>query len=89
MDILYRCEVSGTCSPAAVSNEAILTVIEPLITSFDVQEVCPGAITIPILTSNFTDVASLSLAFSYNTSTLTYSGYQNVNSLITWKLCLQ
>ena len=79
---LYRCEVSGTCSPVAVSDEAELTVIQPLITSFDVQNVCPGNITIPILTSNFTDVASLSLTFSYNTSTLTYSGYQNVNSLL-------
>jgi len=79
---LYRCEISGTCSPVAISDEAELTVIQPLITSFDVQDVCPGTITIPILTSNFTDVASLSLAFSYNTSTLTYSGYQNVNSLL-------
>ena len=79
---LYRCEISGTCSPVVVSDEAELTVIQPLITSFDVQDVCPGNITIPILTSNFTDVASLSLAFSYNTSTLTYSGYQNVNSLL-------
>ncbi|MCD4697679.1 MAG: hypothetical protein K8S16_15755 [Bacteroidales bacterium] len=79
---LYRCEISGTCSPVAVSNAALLTVTQPLISSFDVQNVCPGTITIPILTSNFTDVASLSLAFSYNTSTLTYSGYQNVNSLL-------
>ena len=79
---LYRCEISGTCSPVAISDEAELTVIQPLITSFDVLDVCPGIITIPILTSNFTDVASLSLAFSYNTSTLTYSGYQNVNSLL-------
>ncbi len=79
---LYRCEISGTCSPDAISDEAELTVIQPLITSYDVQNVCPGNITIPILTSNFTDVASLSLTFSYNTSTLTYSGYQNINSLL-------
>ncbi|MCD4791480.1 MAG: hypothetical protein K8R37_15910, partial [Bacteroidales bacterium] len=79
---LYRCEISGTCSPAVISDEAELTVIQPLITSFDVQNVCPGNITIPILTSNFTDVAAFSLAFTYNTGTLTYSGYQNVNSLL-------
>ncbi len=79
---MYRCEISGTCGPVATSDAATLTVIQPLITSFDIQNVCPGNITIPILTSNFTDVASLSLAFSYDTSTLTYSGYQNVNSLL-------
>jgi len=79
---LYRCVISGTCSPVVVSDEAELTVIQPLITSFDVQNVCPGTITIPILTSSFTDVASLSLTFGYNTSTLTYSGYQNVNPLL-------
>ena len=79
---MYRCEITGTCSPAVISDAATLTVIQPLITSFDVQDVCPGTITIPVLTSNFTDVASLSLAFGYNTSTLTYSGYQNVNSLL-------
>jgi len=79
---LYRCEISGTCSPLVVSNAAELTVIEPLISSFDVSNVCPGTITIPVVASNFTDVASLSLAFGYNVSTLTYSGYQNVNSLL-------
>ncbi len=79
---LYRCVISGECSPDAVSDVAELTVIQPLTTSFDVQNVCPGTITIPVLTSNFTDVASFSLAFSYNTSVLTYSGYQNVNPLL-------
>ena len=79
---LYRCEISGTCTPSDVSNAAMLTVVEPLITSFDVQEVCPGTITIPILTSNFTDVSALSLAFSYNTSALSYLGFQDVNSLL-------
>ncbi|MCF8403923.1 MAG: hypothetical protein K9H58_08260 [Bacteroidales bacterium] len=77
---LYRCEISGTCSPVAVSAEAELTVVEPLTTSFDVENVCPGTISIPVLASNFTDVAAFSLAFTYNTGTLNYSGYQNVNA---------
>ena len=79
---LYRCEVSGTCSPMAVTNAAMLTIVEPLITSFDVQNVCPGTIAIPILTSNFNNVAAFSLTFSYNPSVLTYSGYQNLNTSV-------
>jgi len=76
---LYRCEISGTCDPVAVSDPAMLSVVQPLITSFDVQSVCPGEIHIPVLTSNFTDVAAFSLAFSYNTSVLSWSGYQAAN----------
>ena len=76
---LYRCEVSGLCSPLLTSAVAALTVVQPLVSSFDVQDVCPGNFTIPILTSNFTDVASFSLSFGYNTATLNYLGYQNVN----------
>ncbi|MEZ5083474.1 MAG: hypothetical protein R2750_08500 [Bacteroidales bacterium] len=78
---LYRCEVTGICSPVAVSNEAELIVTEPLITSFDVQNVCPGTLVIPVLTSNFNDVASFSLTFSYNNSVLTYAGFQGLNPL--------
>ncbi len=58
----------------------MLTIVEPLISSFDVQNVCPGTIAIPILTSNFTNVAAFSLTFSYNSSVLTYSGYQELNA---------
>jgi hypothetical protein len=79
---LYRCEIDGTCDPKAVSDPAELTVIEPLITSFDVDEVCPGTISIPILTSNFNDVSAFSLVFSYNTSVLSFSGFDGLNALI-------
>lgn len=80
---LFRSEISGTCSPAVMSNNATLTVVKPLITSFDAPNVCPGSILIPVLTSNFTDVASFSLSFSYNPDILTFTGYQNLNALIT------
>ncbi len=79
---LYRCEVSGTCTPTAVSDAATLTIIEPLITSFNVESVCPGTIAIPILTSNFNNVAAFSLAFSYNASVLTFSGFQGLNAAL-------
>ncbi len=80
---LFRSEISGTCSPVVMSNNAMLTVTKPLITSFDAPSVCPGSILIPVLTSNFTDVASFSLSFSYNPDVLTFTGYQNLNALIT------
>lgn len=79
---LYHCEVSGTCSPPVISIDAMLIIVEPLISSFDVQNVCPGTIAIPILTSNFNNIAAFSLAFSYNSSVLTFSGYQNLNALL-------
>ncbi len=80
---LFRAEITGTCSPVAISNYAVLTVVKPLITSFNAPNVCPGSILIPVLTSNFTDVASFSLSFSYNPDVLTFTGYQNLNALIT------
>ncbi|MCB2219785.1 MAG: hypothetical protein KQI35_05255 [Bacteroidetes bacterium] len=79
---LYRCEISGACSPVEVSDAAELSIVEPLITSFDVQQVCPGSITIPILASNFNNVAAFSLAFNFNASALNYTGYQELNALL-------
>ena len=79
---LYRCEISGTCSPVAVTTNALLTVTKPLITSFDAPNVCPGSILIPVLTSNFTDVASFSLSFAYSSDVLSFTGYQNLNPQI-------
>ncbi|MBE0638138.1 MAG: fibronectin type III domain-containing protein [Bacteroidales bacterium] len=79
---LYRSEITGTCSPVAVTNHALLSVTKPLITSFEAPNVCPGSILIPVLTSNFTDVASFSLSFSYPPDVLAFTGYQNLNPLI-------
>jgi hypothetical protein len=79
---LYRCEVSGSCTPVVVSDPAMLTIIEPLISSFDVESVCPGTIAIPICTSNFNDVAAFSLAFNYNNAVLSFEGYQGLNSIL-------
>lgn len=80
---LYHCEITGTCNPLVISNNALLTVTKPLVTSFDSPNTCPGNILLPVLTSNFTDVASFSLSFSYDPAVLTFTGYQNLNGLIT------
>jgi len=79
---LYKCEISGTCSPPAISSNALLTVIRPLATSFVTENVCPGDIVIPVLTSNFTGVAGFSLVFSFNPDVLSFNGYQNLNTRI-------
>jgi hypothetical protein len=79
---LYRCEISGTCSPVEISDAAELSIVEPLITSFEVQQVCPGSIVIPVLASNFNNVAAFSLAFNFNASALTFNGYQELNALL-------
>ncbi len=76
----YRCVVSGTCTPPATSNGATLTVINPITTTLPTTSVCPGNIVVPVTVTNFTAVAAFSLVFSYNTSVLTYTGYQNLNA---------
>jgi hypothetical protein len=79
---LYKCEVSGTCSPAAWSQVASLQVIKPLITSLQTSNVCPVDILVPVKTSNFTGVAAFSLVLAYNPGVLAFNGYQELNSLI-------
>lgn len=79
---LFRCQLTGTCPPVINSNPALLTVQKPLITSFETSNVCPGNILVPVLTSNFTNVAAMSLVFEYNPAVLTFNGFQNLNALI-------
>lgn len=76
----YRCIISGTCTPAATSNGATLTVVNPITTTLPTTSICPGNIVVPVTVANFTPVAAFSLVFSYNTSVLTYTGFQNLNT---------
>jgi hypothetical protein len=78
----YRCVVSGTCTPPATSNAGTLTVINPVTTTLPTTSVCPGNIIVPVTVTNFTSVAAFSLTFAYNTSVLTYTGYQSLNGAL-------
>jgi RHS repeat-associated protein len=81
----YRCLVSGTCSPVLTSNIVILTVNpvpQVIATTLGSVNTCPGNVIIPLTVNGFTTVGGFSLALGYNTSTLTYSGVQNVNSAL-------
>ncbi len=79
---LYRCKVSGTCNPAVYSNSAMITVLPNIITTCGSATGCPGQFVIPINVSDFIDVASFSLTLNINSSYLTYTGYQNLNSAV-------
>jgi hypothetical protein len=43
---------------------------------------CPGNVVVPIAVTNCNNVAAISLTLQYNTSVLTYTGYQNANAAI-------
>ncbi len=84
----YRCIVSGTCSPTAVSNAATLTVniFTPppptIIVSVGSSAICPGHVIIPVTIQNFINIASFSLALSYNPSSLTFIGLMDTNNAL-------
>ena len=78
----YKCKITGTCTPIIYSNVVTLTVIYPITTTLPTNNFCPGSITVPVTVTNFTGIAAFSLVFSYNTSCLTYTGYQTLNAAI-------
>ena len=80
----YRCVVSGTCEPSAVSNSAMLNVRPTTIhTSIAGTSACPGTeFGVAVSATNFNNVGAISLALNYNPDILTYTGYSNVNSAL-------
>jgi len=78
----YRCIISGECLPEVYTDTVSLTVINPVTTYLPTSGVCPGSITIPVTVTNFTGIAAFSLTFSYNTSFMTYTGYQSLNTAL-------
>ncbi|MCX6303434.1 MAG: cohesin domain-containing protein [Bacteroidetes bacterium] len=78
----YRCRLTGTCAPVVYTNEVTLSVIYPVTTILPTASFCPGNIIVPVTVTNFTGVAAFSLTFSYNSSCLTYNGYQTLNGAL-------
>jgi hypothetical protein len=76
---LYRCELSGTCPSVLSTEPALLTVVKPLVTFFDISSICPGEVPIPVMTEEFNNVAAFSLSFNYNPDLITYTGYRGLN----------
>ncbi len=79
---LYRCVVGGECPPILTSNYAMLTV-DPLpqliSTTAQTHTICNGIIATPVTVVDCNGVGAISLTLAYNTSNLTYLGYQSLN----------
>ncbi len=79
----FRCDViNNVCS--ATSNAATLTVLPVvpfnLTTYAPSMSICPGTdIVVPITVTDFYNVAANSLTLGYNTTVLSYTGFQNLN----------
>ncbi len=78
----YRCKVTGSCLPVVFSDPAVLTVLPNILTTCGTATSCPGRIIIPVNVTDFIGVAAFSLTLSFNSSVLTYAGYQNSNPVL-------
>ena len=78
----YRCRVTGTCLPVAYTNPALLTVTPLIITTCKSVTSCPGEVIVPVTVEDFIGVGAFSMALSYNSSMLAFSGYQNFNATL-------
>ena len=79
---MYRCHIAGTCTPDVFSGTAQLTVTPAAITTapYSVVSSCTGNLYIPLNVTNCNNVGGISLTLLYDTTQLTYDGYQGVNS---------
>ncbi len=80
---LYRCLVSGACSPAAISDEVLLTVnpIPQIITTtIGSTTTMDSLIVLPITVTQCNNVGAISLSLDYDPSVLEYVGFSNKNS---------
>nr|NQU91666.1 T9SS type A sorting domain-containing protein [Bacteroidota bacterium] len=79
---LYRCVVGGTCTPATISDFALLTVTyipPPQIIHTTVGSVassCTGNIHLPVMVEDFNGVAAFSLTLYCNPGVLQFDSYQ-------------
>jgi hypothetical protein len=70
--LITLCIASFGCIPSLLTAQAILTKMDSL-------SRCPDSLVMPVTVDNFQGVASLSLKINYDTISLTYKGYQNLN----------
>jgi hypothetical protein len=78
---LYRCTVSGTCTPTVYSDAAQLTVTQAAITTSiaAITNSCTGNLNIPVNVTNCDEVGGITLALIYDTTKLTFEGYHTIN----------
>jgi hypothetical protein len=81
----YKVVVSGTCSPSVTSAPVLLTVTQAAITTTpgNVTNSCTGNLNIPINVLNCNNVGGISLTMVFDTTMMTFDGYQAVNAALT------
>ncbi len=79
---MYKCRVTGTCTPVVYSNSATLTVLPNIITTCPTVTSCPGQIVVPLNVTDFIGVSSFSITLNINPSVLTFTGTQNLNAAL-------
>jgi hypothetical protein len=77
---LYRCRISGACHPVVLSDVVELQVVRPVIAVLPTINVCPGRHSVPVTVEHFTDIASFSLAFTFDKDLVIFAGVDNINA---------
>jgi hypothetical protein len=78
---LYRCVLTElSCGLSLTSNDALLNVKQlPVYTTAGTLTACAGdQVAVPVTALNFNNVASASLRLTYDTTVLSFVGFQNV-----------
>ena len=79
----YQVIVNGTCTLSTTSTPATLTVYSLIIaTAGSVNQCASEAITIPLSVEHLYNVGAMSLTVDYNSSEMTFVGYQDLNPAI-------
>jgi len=76
---LYRCYVTGICSPNKYTNPALLNVIPLVKATVEDVNSCPGEVIVPINIEDFLGVAEFSLELDYDSTILSFDTYLNPN----------
>ncbi len=80
---LFRCLVTGTCPPSAISDTVLLSVGPPIRATAGTGHACAGQTTsVPITAINLTDVYTIKLSMNFTPINVAYAGYSNLNPLL-------
>ena len=60
---------------------SVMVYAQTITTTAGTLSSCAGQVVVPVTVTNFSGVASVSLVLNFNSSVLTYDGYQNMNAV--------
>jgi hypothetical protein len=77
---LYRCYLSGTCSPDIITDTVMLIVGDPIHLTAAVAYACPSQpATVPLTIQNMNNIQNFKISLTYNNQGVTYLNTTNVN----------